>query len=174
MFRFRYLQPRVSTKTKLGSELVVRIARQNDSRGYVVMLIGFTVLFLLFLACIIRPILRQPFSSSAAYLAPFFAFAMIWYIAALRITLWRGFGVEELSVEHGTLHWTRTALFWVRKCEIPTKDITSVNPVTPWHRLNNRVELTALGKRRSIGNMLLKDEATELARRLRKAVGVSE
>jgi hypothetical protein len=45
--------------------------------------------------------------------------------------------------------------------------------ITPWHALSNRVEFLALGRRRAIGDMLSRDEATELAHELRRAVGVS-
>lgn len=69
--------------------------------------------------------------------------------------------------------WTRTALLWKSRLEIPTKDITGVKAVTPWHGLSNRVEFTVLGKQRAIGDMLQRDETTEVAHVLKMAIGVA-
>jgi hypothetical protein len=97
---------------------------------------------------------------------------VVWYSIGLRIAVWRAFGVEQITVEGGVLSWTRTALWWVRKVEIPTTDITEVKAITPWHALSNRVECTAHKRRWMIGDMLLKDETTALAEQLRHAVGL--
>jgi hypothetical protein len=72
----------------------------------------------------------------------------------------------------GTLRWTRTALCWMREFEIPTMEIKEVRALTPWHALSNRVEFTAHKRRYVIGDMLLRDETTELAEQLRHAVGL--
>lgn len=174
MFQFRHFERRVSISHGCSGELVVRISRNNNAKSNLNTLIGFTVLFTWFIAWIIPPFFRRPFTSGALYGLPFLAFVVVWYVFGARITLWRSFGIEELIVQHGVLQWTRTALFWVRRVEIPTQAITSVAAVTPWHALSNRVEFTALGKTRRVGDMLLSDEATELAGRLRQAVGLKD
>lgn len=104
---------------------------------------------------------------------PFLAFVLLWYCVGLRVAGWRAFGAEEIVVDRDTLYWSRAALFWKRRLEIPTKDITHVRAVTPWHRLSNRVEFTALGKQRSIGDMLLRDETAEVANALKRAIGAA-
>jgi len=137
------------------------------------MLLAFTAAFVFFLSTFARPFFRGATMKDFLYVSPFLAFIMVWYVVGLHVTIWRAFGVEYLFVKGGLLHWTRTALFWTRKLEIPATDVTDVKAITPWHALSNRVELTARGKRRSVGDMLLRDEATELAHELRRIIGLS-
>ena len=73
-------------------------------------------------------------------------------------------------MKDGTLRWTKAALFWKRRFETVTAYISSVEAITPWHSLNNRVELTAHGRRYTIGQKLLRDEAIELAAALNHAL----
>jgi|HubBroStandDraft_1064217.scaffolds.fasta_scaffold49829_2 hypothetical protein len=162
---------RVSVSHKHGA-LVVSIARQNDRTTYILMLLAFTAGFMFFCYVFISPFFRLPFSRDMLYLLPFLAFIVLWYVIGLRIGVWRAFGVEEIVVGGGTLCWTRTALYWIRKLEIQTMNITEVRALTPWHALSNRVEFTAHKQRYVIGDMLLRDETTELAEHLRHAVGL--
>jgi len=138
------------------------------------MLVLFTGGFVWFLNLFARPLFHLPFSPDELYLFPLLAFIVFWYVGGIRLAIWRLFGVEDLIIDKDVMHWTRRALFWVRKAEVPTKEITEVKAVTPWHALSNRVELTMLGKRKTIGDMLLRDEAIELSEKLREAVGLSE
>jgi hypothetical protein len=87
--------------------------------------------------------------------------------------IWEVFGVEEVIVQDGTLRWTRTALFWKRRFETITADISSVEAITPWHSLRNRVEFTAHRRRYTIGTKLLSSEARELASALKHALHLS-
>ena len=169
---FNHLRRRVSLTHNNGS-LVVHIARHNQRLMYIVLLLGFTVAFLCFFYLFASPFFRHPFSANWLYMLPFLAFVLLWYFIALRVAGWRAFGVEEIVVDGDMLFWTRTALFWKRRLEIPTKEITHVVAVTPWHRLSNHVEFTALGRQRTIGDMLLCDETNELAHALKKSVGVA-
>ena len=172
MFRFNNLRRRVSIEWNHGA-LSATIARNNRRSTYYIMLVLFTGVFAWFITLFARPLFKSPFSSDKLYLLPFLAFIVLWYAVGLRIALWRSFGVEELVVHGGVMRWTRKALFWVRQLEVQTTDITEVRAVTPWHALSNRVEITARGKRQSIGDMLLRDEAIELSEKLRKAFGTS-
>jgi len=135
--------------------------------------IGSTAIFVWFAWLIASGLMREPFSVGTFHVLVLAAFIALWYLIVIRVVLWRLCGVEELLVQHGKLHWTRKALFWVRRSEIPTQSITSVEAVTPWHGLSNHVEVTALGKRKSIGDMLLNEEAVKLAQQLRHAVGLA-
>jgi hypothetical protein len=168
---FNHLRRRVSITHKQGA-LVVHIARHNQRPLYIAMVLGFTVAFLYFFYLFTTPF-RRPLSGNWLYMLPFLAFVLIWYFVAMRVAGWRAFGVEEIMIEDETLCWTRTALFWKRRLEIPTKEITHVIAVTSWHRLSNHVEFTALGRQRIIGDMLLGDETTELAHALKKSLGVA-
>jgi hypothetical protein len=173
MFSFgNNFRRRVSVSHKHGG-LVVRIARHNDRITYILLLLAFTAGFVFFSYTLVSPLFRRPFLVDALYVLPFLAFVVVWYIIGLRIAIWREFGVEQITVEGGVLYWTRTALCWVRKVEVPTTDITEVKAITPWHALSNRVELTAHDQRWVIGDMLLRDETTELAQQLRNVVGLS-
>lgn len=154
------------------SHLVVSIARHNDRATYILLLLGFTSGFVFFCYFLLPPLFKHPFSTDVFYVLPFLAFVVLWYLGGLRIGMWRAFGIEHITIEAGVLHWTRTALFWVRKVEIPIKDINEVRAITPWHGLSNRVSITTHKDRYTIGDMLLRDETKELADRLRNAVGV--
>ena len=138
------------------------------------MLVFFTCGFAWFFVLFARPLFVTPLSRGSLYVVLCLAFIILWYVFGVRLALWRSFGVEELVVEKGVMRWTRRALFWVRHVEVLTKDITDVRAVTPWHALSNRVEFRALGKQRTIGDMLLRDEAIELSEKLRQAVQASE
>jgi hypothetical protein len=95
------------------------------------------------------------------------------YVIAIAIGVWGAFGVEEISVIAGSLQWTRTALGWTRTKVIPLTEITEIKAITPWHGLDNTVEVTAARKQRRIGDKLLRDEAVELAQNLRQATGLN-
>jgi hypothetical protein len=151
----------------------VRIDSHNDRLLYIGMLLVFTAAFLYFCYLFVSPFFRRPLPANWFYVLPFLAFVFLWYFVGLRVAGWRVFGVEEIVVNGNTLRWTRAALFWKRRLEIPTKVITQVRAVTPWYTLSNRVEFTALGRQRTIGDMLLRDEATEIEHTLKKAIGVA-
>src|SRR5215472_18965575 len=157
MLTFNHFRRRVSVSKKHGA-LVAHIARHNDRAIALLMLAACTVVFLFFCYPLVPTLLRRPFSRDVLYALPFLAFVLVWYLIALRLSVWRAFGIEEIVVDGGVLYWTRTALWWKRKVEVPIMDITEVKAVTPWHALSNRVEFTARGTRRSIGDMLLRDE----------------
>ena len=172
MLTFNHLRRRVSITHKNGA-VVVNIARHNQRLLYIVMVLAFTVAFLYFFYLFASPFFRRPFSKDWLYMLPFLAFFLFWYFVAMRVAGWRAFGVEEIVIDGDTLCWTRTAPFWKRRLEIPTREITHVTAITPWHRLSNHVEFSALGRQHTIGDMLLGDETTELAQALKKSIGVA-
>jgi hypothetical protein len=172
MFTSNHFRRRVSIIHRHGS-LIVHIARHNDRTLYIVMLLASTAAFLYFCYLFTSPFFRRPFPADWLYMLAVLAFVFLWYFIGLGVAGWRAFGVEEIVVHGDTLCWTRTALFWERRFQIPTKEITHVRAVTPWHALSNRVEFTALGTQRTIGDMLLRDETTEIAHALKKAIGVA-
>ena len=139
---------------------------------YVVMLLGFTAGLIFFCSFLIPQLFRHPSLLDALYLLPFFAFIAVWYVAGLRIGVWRAFGVEQIVIEGGVLCWTRTALWWAREVEISVTDVADIKAIKPWHALSNHVELTARNRRYRIGDLLLQDETTELAQQLRHAVSL--
>jgi hypothetical protein len=108
----------------------------------------------------------------ALYVLPVFVLGLMCYVLALAIGVWGAFGVEHIAIEAGSLRWTLTALKWTRTRHIPTTEITEIRAITPWHGLDNTVEVTAAGKQQRIGDKLLHDEAVELAHHLRQAVGL--
>jgi uncharacterized membrane protein len=162
---------RVSIRHKHGA-LLIRIERHNDRATYIILLAAFSAGFVFFCSVLIPPFFRFGFSKEVLILLPFVGFLVLWYLLGLRLGVWRAFGVEEMSVSGGALHWSRTALFWKRDFETATADVTEVRAVTPWHSLSNRVEFTSLGQRHALGDMLLRDEANELAHELRRALGL--
>src|SRR5581483_10786934 len=101
------------------------------------------------------------------YILPVFALGLMCYVIAIGMAVWGAFGVEEIVVEAGTLRWTRTRI-------ILFTDITAIKAITPWYGLDNTIEITAGGKQRRLGDKLLRDEAIEVAKHLRRAVGLTE
>lgn len=154
--------------------MVVEIGRHNDWFMYLMMLVTFTAAFLFMSYIFVSPLFRRPIEANALSLLPVIAFLVMWYVIALRVTVWRAFGVEQIVLENGLLRWTRTALFWKRNLKIPSKDITAVRPATPWHGLSNGVKFVALGRLEKIGDMLSRDETWELAYQLRHQLGIAE
>jgi hypothetical protein len=169
---FDHLRRRVSITHKDGSP-VVHIARHNDRPLYIVMLLAFTAAFLYFCYFFTSPFFRRLLSADWLYVLPFLAFVLLWYFVGLRVAGRRAQGVEEIVVKGGTLRWTRIALFWKRRLEIPTKEIAQVRAVTQWHTLSSRVDFTAFGRQRTIGDMLLRDETTEIEHAPKKAIGMA-
>lgn len=137
---------------------------------YRFMLLIFSAAFVFFMYMFLRPLLLRGFSSDALAALPFLLFILLWYLVALRVAGWRGFGLEELFVRSNTLEWRRTALFWKRSFVVPSSEITEVRPVFSWHALSNRVEFTAQSRRHQIGDMLLRDETLQLAEALKRAL----
>jgi hypothetical protein len=168
LFTFNHLRPRLILSHAHGS-LRARIAPQNEKSGPWSVLL-FTVAFVFVFSftflpdCFRRP--GSPLHCLLIFLIPFVGFPLFLSFGSI----WALFGVEELIVQDGTLRWIRTALFWKRRFETITADISSVEAITPWHSLNNRVVFTAQGRRYTIGQKLLSTEARELASALHHAL----
>jgi uncharacterized membrane protein len=162
---------RVSIRHQHGA-LLIRIKRHNDRTTQIILVVGFTAGFAYFCSVLMPPFFRFGFSKEVLILLPFVGFLILWYLIGLRFSVWRAFGTEEISVNGGILHWTRTALCWKRDFETATADVTEVRAVTPWHSLSNRVEFTSRGRQHAVGDMLLRDEANELAHELRQALAL--
>jgi uncharacterized membrane protein len=124
----------------------------------------------------VRDVLRHDLAirqhGDALYILPILALGIAAYIIALAIAAWSGFGVEEIDVDADMIRWKRTALKWSRMRTIPISDVTEIKAITPWHGFDNTVEVTTHRERLTFGDKLLRDEATELAHRLRGAVGL--
>lgn len=138
------------------------------------MLLGFTAFFLFFCSVILKGFFRIHSVVDSLYVLPVLAFVFVWYAVAVRIGLWRAFGVEELVIGNGRLHWERTAWKWRRQFETNLSDISDVEARTPWHALANRVVFTCSGRSHTVGDMLLQDEANEIAQELARAAGLHE
>lgn len=172
MFNVRkMLAPRV-TISQNDRDLLVKIAPRNDRIGNIFSCLLITVAFILYCAVFVKPFLRGPWRESIFYLLLFLGLGGIAYCAVMLALFWASFGKEEVEVKNGIMRWTRTALWWVRKIEIPANEISELKAITPWHG-NNHVEIVVNdGRRGEIGARILRDEATELAEALSQAVGI--
>ena len=166
------LRGRVSVNHNRGAA-VVQIRRHNQRTFYIFSLLAITTGFILFCSVLIPPLLHNFSLHALAYLLPVLAFVLVWFAIGLRIAVWRAFGVDQIIIDGGVFKWKRTALSWKRVVEVPINTISEVRAVTPWHGLRNRVELTVGGRHQTIGDMLLRDESTELALALRRAIGLT-
>lgn len=172
MFRVgEALNRRVSISHRDGN-LVISIQRNNYWLLYIMLLLFFTGVFLVFFATFLRGLLRIRSAIEILYVLPFFAFILLWYTMAVRIGLWRAFGVEEIVIEHGHFQWCRAAGKWRRRFEASLEEISHVEAKTPWHSLSNRVEFTCKGHRYTVGDMLLQDEAKEIADEVKRITGL--
>lgn len=167
------LKRRVSISHR-GGALVIHIQRHNQWKSAIWLLFWFTMAFLFFCSVFLKGLFRIHSAADSLYVLPFLAFIFVWYGMAVRIGLWRAFGVEEIVVEEGRLHWERTAWKWHRQFETNLSDISDVEAKTPWHALANRVVFTCSGRRHTVGDMLLQDEANEIADELARAAGLHE
>lgn len=165
-----HLRRRAQTNRKSG-RLSVRVERQNSRGVYSWMMCLGTVMFGFFCNMLWDASLRNPHEGLYLVL-PMFVLGLMGYVLALAIGVWGAFGVEEISIEAGSLRWTRTALKWTRASDINIADITEIRAITPWHGFDNTVEVTAARKQRRIGERLLRDEALQLTHDLRRAVGL--
>lgn len=165
---------RVSVSREQHGEVVVQIARHNEWLMHIFILAAFTAGFLFFMWIFISPFFRNTLSSQELVLLAPIGFIFLWYYIAVRIGMWRGFGVEQIIIGNRMFSWTRTALFWKRNLELPLVEIAAVETVTPWHDLSNHVEFMAQGRRYKIGDMLRRDETSELADVLRRATPLSK
>jgi len=161
---------RVSVRQQQLGAAIAHIARHNQWPMYIIIWGWLTGGLLVFLYFPIAAFFRNPLSTQEIVLIPFTALILFCFVLAARIGMWRVFGVEDIVVENGRFSWTRTALFWRRKLELPATEITAMRPSTPWHDLSNRVEFIAHGRLYRIGDMLRRDEAYELADALTRAV----
>jgi hypothetical protein len=151
--------------------LLVKIAPRNDRIGNIFPCLLITVAFILYCAVFVKPFLRGPWRENILYLALFLGLGCVAYCAVMLALFWASFGNEEIRVENGVMRWTRTALWWVRKIEIPANEISELKAITPWYG-NNHVEIVVNdGRRGEIGGRILRDEATELAQGLSDALG---
>jgi hypothetical protein len=165
----KYLRRRVSIHHVSGAS-TIRIERQNSRGQYFWMMCLGTVVFSLFCNILFDTARRHP--DNLLYILVVLALGLTCYFIGIAIAVWGAFGVEEIVVKAGAIHWKRTALKWSRTRDIPVERITIIRAITPWHGLHNTVEITMDGNRQQIGDRLLHDEAIELARHLRKAVGL--
>lgn len=165
-----HLRRRVSIR-HIHGKFSVRIERQNSRSLYFWMMCLTSVGFFLFCDMLLDTSRRH--ANDILYISPVLALGLTCCVIGLAIAVWGAFGVEEIVVEAGTLRWTRTALKWRRTNDICIADVTEVNAITPWHRLDNTVEVIAHHRRQRIGDKLLQAEAIELANQLRQAIGLS-
>jgi uncharacterized membrane protein len=166
----KYLRRRVHINRR-GGCLHVRIDRQNARAAYIPILGLATVGFGLF-CHVLWGASKADLSHALLVTGPIFSLALIGYAVVLAIVFWGAFGVEEITVDADSLQWTQQALKWRRTRNILIAEITEIKAITPWLARNNAVEVTAAGKHRRIGDLLLPSEANELAHKLCHAVGL--
>lgn len=167
------LARRVSISRKHG-ELRVRIAHRNDRGQFVLGLCVSTAIFTGFCYFIVEAFLRYRFSPDLVVVLRFIGMLLIGlvgYSACALWCFWKAFGIEEILVEKGVLQLTRTALWCERRSRIAAGDISEIAAITPWHG-RNHLEFTVKGRRHAVGEMILRDEATQIAHELRRAVGL--
>ena len=172
MFKVRgHLRRRVHTNHE-ANRLIVRIERQNSRALYFWFICLGTMVFASFCDMMWSGFVRNRHDAYYTIL-PVLALGVVCYGIALAFGIWGAFGVEEVVVESGSLHWKRTALKWTQTSIILVTDITGITAIAPWHRLDNTVEISTDRKCRRLGDKLLRDEALELANDLRHAIGLT-
>jgi hypothetical protein len=170
MFTFKRLRQRVLISHSHG-RLRVKITADNQRWAAAAGLVWATGFAATFLKVFMAPILHSRLSGLEWFEVLIPAAIVVVYFLALRIIIWRAFGVDDIAVEHGALHWSAKALWLEQNTEIPINEISQVKAVTSWFSGGNHVEMTVGSRRYLIGALLLTDETKELADALRRAVG---
>jgi hypothetical protein len=170
----RYMLSRRVSINREHGELRVRIARRNDSGQFVFGLFVSTAIFVGFCYFIVKTFLRNHYSTDPVVVLLFTGMLLVGFVgysACAAWCFWEAFGKEEILLERGVLRLTRTALWWVRTSRIAAGDISEIAAITPWHG-RNCLEFTAKGRRHKVGEMILRDEAMQVAHELRRALGL--
>jgi hypothetical protein len=171
MMNVRKLLARRVTIRHNHSGLYVDIAPRNDRKGLILPALFATAWFAFFVSIFIRVLLRGPWPDAFFYILVFGGLCGVACFAILLGLFW-AFGGEEIVVENGKMRWTHQVLCWASKTELFAYDISEVEAITPWHGFENRVEFVAKGRLYKIGSKLLRDETTELAWILKRAIGL--
>jgi hypothetical protein len=171
MFTFKRLRRRVLISHSHG-RLRVKITADNESSMAVVFLVWMTGFAAVFFYTFTAPMFRLELSGGEWFLALIPVSVAVVYCAAFRVIFWQAFGVDDIVVERGRLHWSAKALWFKQEAEFPIGEISQVKAVTSWFGKRNHVEMTVGGRRYLVGNRLLMDETTELADALKRALGV--
>lgn len=150
--------------------LLVRIARRNKWPYYVWGLLMGTGCFVGFCSVTSKAFFHRGAPEEIGYGLLLVVIATIGYMIVLAMAIWGLFGEEEILVENGMLQWKCKALRWVSSLEVATHEISAIEAIKPWHGFKNRVEVTAQGRTYRIGEEILRDDATDLARELKRAV----
>jgi hypothetical protein len=164
---------RVSIRCKNGA-LAVDIAPRHDKVASAVMLLAFVVSSAVFCLVFIPPFITVLSLANALSFLLFLCLIVAWFLTGFCWSIWRIFGVEHIAIEDGVFRWTRTALWWSRTVELQARQVTEVKASAFGYGHGNHVELMADGRRRAVGHALLREEASELAHEMRRAVGIQE
>lgn len=170
MFTFKRLRRRVLISHS-PERLRVRIAADNERLAATGSLVWVTAFAALFFWSFAVPVLRRNLSGIEWFLMLIPVAIVGAYLLVLRATIWQAFGVDDIAVEHGMLHWSAKAWWFRQELEIPVNEISQVKAVTAWFSKGNHVEMTVGARRYLIGDHLLQYETTELANALKHAVG---
>jgi hypothetical protein len=163
MMNFSYLRRRVSISHKHGI-LQVRIASSSDRGPIAATAIPMAIIGLMQVA-LIKTMWHQ---RAYLYVAILLIFGLWFWL--VRTAIREKLGVDEISIQNGTLHWTSKALWLRQEADIPLHEISDVRAVTPWHARWNRVELIVKGGTYQMGTGILRDEAEQLAHELKKVI----
>ena len=171
MLTFNRFRRRVLIERSHGN-LHVRIAAENQRSAYVFG-IGCFICGGIFLIWIFaRALWRSGLSGDDWLLSMIAVVAASVYLVFLRRMIWEGFGVDEIMVHGGMLHWTAKAWWFRQELELPTSEISEVKAVTRWwNRQGSHVEFTSGKRRYMVGDGLMLDETVELAQALKHAIG---
>ena|ERR1700742_439681 len=165
MMRLSYLRRRVSIRHKHGA-LRVRIASSSDRSPIIATAVFMAIIGLMQVAFITTMWHQRTY----LYIAPFVVLIFGFWLWLVRTAIREKLGVDEISIQNGTLHWTSKALWMRQEADIPLHEILEVRAVTPWHARWNRVELVVKGGIYQMGTGILRDEAEQLAHELKKVI----
>lgn len=122
---------------------------------------GFFILFLL-------PIVRVTSPSDLLWKAlPAFVFGAPFFLIFRRL-FEREFADQVVTVSTDRIAWIRKTKWWTRKRCLDSNEITDVSASTGWSGLG-RVDITAKGRRHTILDQLLNEDAVRFAREVKLA-----
>lgn len=149
-----------------NDQTIIKIQRRKEVRSFWVLVV-FTAAFVFVQAQLVPAFFKLNSVREFLYLLPIPLFVCLWYFLPLWMGIWMAFGVEEIVIEAGVMHWEEKALWFKRAREIPLNDITTLVVKIPWHEGSGKIRFRCKGRTFTIGDNLLPAEANEIADVLR-------
>ncbi len=136
-------------------------------------MLAIIALFMAFgvLAITVPPMLRAvSLLDSLGKASPAIIFGLPWFFM-FRWAFERDFAEQVVAVRAGRITWIRKTKWWTRNHDVNLGEVSDISASTGWSGLG-RVDITAKGRRRTILDTVLNDDAVRFARQVKGTAGI--